>query len=131
MIEEMNYFSNKFSYAGHLENIPEFLHDADIFFCPSKYEASPTSVWEAMAMEIAVITTDVGSVSDNIINNVNGVITEYGNHDLTLKYFSELINDEFKREFLAKNAREYAINNLSLEKAAALHHDAYEMVISN
>lgn len=131
IIEKIKQFTDKFSYLGHLENIPEFLHDADIFFCPSKYEASPTSVWEAMSMEIAVITTDVGSIKENITNHFNGVITEHGNHNLTLKYFSELINDASKRKFLAKNARDYAIKNLSLEKAAALHYEAYKMVASN
>jgi len=84
-----------------------------------------------MSMETAVITTDVGSIKENITDHFNGVITEHGNHNLTLKYFSELINDVSKRKFLAKNARDYAIKNLSLEKAVALHYEAYKMVASN
>ena len=34
----------------------------DIYICTSNNEASPLSVWEAMSMEKAIISTDVGDV---------------------------------------------------------------------
>ena len=43
--------------------IRSLLNQSDIYVCSSNYESSPVSIWEAMSMELPIVSTDVGDLS--------------------------------------------------------------------
>lgn len=62
-------------YLGYQSEIAKYLSAADIFVLPSSVEGFPLSILEAMAMNVAVIASDVGAVSEVIEEGEGYVIT--------------------------------------------------------
>ncbi len=56
------------------EKVPFYLSAADIFVNPSLTEGLPLTVMEAMALQKAVVATDVGGTSDLVKNGENGFL---------------------------------------------------------
>jgi glycosyltransferase involved in cell wall biosynthesis len=74
---------------------------SDIVALCSLNEGTPVSIIEAMSSSRAVITTNVGGISDFVDNNQNGVVVDFDNYEEQLL---RLIKDEDYRNFLASNA---------------------------
>ncbi len=58
--------------------VPFYLSAADMFVNPSLTEGLPLTVMEAMAMQKAVVATDVGGTSDLVKNGENGFLVPPG-----------------------------------------------------
>lgn len=56
------------------DRVVEEMKNADIFLLPSVAEALPVCLMEAQAMKLPVIATDVGSVSQVVVNGKSGFI---------------------------------------------------------
>ncbi len=63
-----------FVFGGVRKDIPEVLAVSDVFVLPSLWEGFPTVLIEAMASGTPVVTTDVGSNKEIIIDGKNGFI---------------------------------------------------------
>lgn len=68
------------TFIGYVDRseIPFYLSVADIFVNPSLSEGLPLTVMEAMAMQKAVVATDVGGTSDLVKNGENGYLVSPG-----------------------------------------------------
>jgi len=71
-----NLKSDRIKYLGYQSDIARYLSAADIFVLPSDVEGFPLSIIEAMAMNVAVVATNVGAVADVITTDVNGVVVD-------------------------------------------------------
>lgn len=69
-----NKLNDKIEFLGRKEGVEKFqlLNQADIYIFPSYMEGCPTSVIEALASGLFIISTDVGALND-IINDNNGI----------------------------------------------------------
>ena len=138
--------SNQKKYYGYLENllkknglqnvyflgkrndIRELLSIMNIYICCSKYESSPLSVWEAMSMKKAIISTNVGDVERFIDNKSNGLIVPSGDENLLAEAIKKFIkNPELRIEY-GKKSREIAEKQLNIERCAQLNLEAYELI---
>jgi glycosyltransferase involved in cell wall biosynthesis len=73
-IELMN-LAEYVSLLGHRENVPELLASFDLLVHPSTgSEGVPQSLLQALAMEKAVIASDVGAINEVIINGQTGFL---------------------------------------------------------
>lgn len=54
--------------------VSQFLNNADIFINTSNYDNMPSSVLEAMACGLPIVSTNVGGIPDLIIDNVDGLL---------------------------------------------------------
>ena len=115
---------NLFFY-GRSDNIPSILKATDIFLCTSVTEASPTAVWEAMAMEKAIVSTDVGDVSRYLKDGVNGFIVPPKDVKALAEKVSILIEDEKLRVKFGKLARAVAVKELDVAICADKHRRFY------
>ena len=57
-------------------DVPELLSLFDVFALTSKIEASPVSILEAQACGIPVVATNVGSISESVIDGQTGLLVE-------------------------------------------------------
>ncbi len=119
-------------FYGSSKDVRAVLKAADIYVCSSIAEASPLSVWEAMAMEKAIVSTDVGDVARFIRDGKNGFIVRAGDVDALTKKVSLLIANPQLREEFGKAAREVAVKYLDIQVTVKKHVEAYlNMVCEN
>ena len=66
------------NFYGPSRDVRSVLKACDIYVCSSIHEASPISVWEAMSMGKAIVSTDVGDVRRFIKDGHNGFVVPVG-----------------------------------------------------
>lgn len=117
-----------FLFINAREDVRSILKSMDIYVCTSKNESSPLSVWEAMSMEKAIVSKDVGDVSKFIKNGVNGFIVKASNSNDLAKSVKNLILDPKLRKKFGKKSRQIAKNKLDLKVCGKLHSIAYKSI---
>lgn len=98
--------------TGYVENsnIEYYYALMDIFVLPSYREGFPTSVLEASAMEIPVITTKVTGCVDSIIEGQTGVFVKHDSESIS-NAIEQFYLDENRRLIYGQNARQFVIDN--------------------
>lgn len=79
-------------------------------------EGTSLSLLEAMASGCAVIATDVGGMTNIIIDEYNGLMVSAGNEQKLYEAVLALIDDQTKRKYLADNGYNTVKNAFSYEK---------------
>jgi glycosyltransferase involved in cell wall biosynthesis len=97
---------------------------ADIFLSTSENEGIPITLIEAQLAGIPVVATDVGSVSEVILNNKTGLLCSKSNTDL-IKAINELALNKSKRLKFGKNGKMNALKLFSEKKLISTHKDLY------
>lgn len=101
-------------FLGIVQNTPTYLKGADAFVLPSKYDASPRALMEAMAMGKACIATNVGGIPDFLSGC--GILVEPENPELLAEKIVYLLNSPTKAKKLGDKAKERAEKYYNLEK---------------
>jgi glycosyltransferase involved in cell wall biosynthesis len=65
-------------YTGFRDDVPALLSALDLFVLPSLQESCPVALLEAMAMQVPVVATDVGSVREMMTNGHSGFVVPPG-----------------------------------------------------
>ncbi len=117
-------------FLGRLDDVASALKSADICVFASISEASPTSVWEAMAMGKAVVATDVGSVSQYVEDGRSGFIVPTRDAESLAGRVELLINDPVLRERMGREARAVARERLDVSVAAEKHARFYQAIVN-
>jgi glycosyltransferase involved in cell wall biosynthesis len=128
LAQELNVLNLYF--YGPSDDIRSILKATDIYVCSSRFEASPISVWEAMAMQKAIVSTDVGDVSKYINDGQNGYIISANDPEALSKKIHFLIENVNQRILFGKKARKTAHHKLSLSIASKKHIDIYQDILS-
>ncbi len=120
---------NNIVFTGGRTDTRALLRRFDVYLCTSYAESSPLAVWEAMSMEKAIISTDVGDVKNYLKTGLSGEVTNIGDTaDITNKV-SMLLNNKEKIINFGKESRKIAINKLDVNYCAQQHLKAYEQII--
>ncbi|MBI5374053.1 MAG: glycosyltransferase family 4 protein [Candidatus Schekmanbacteria bacterium] len=109
--------AERFKFAGWREDIGNFLNGADIFVLSSLNEGMGKAIVEAMAAGLPVVGTDVGGISEIVVEGETGFIVPPGN--------AEAIADRIERLYLDKNLRS-SMGERGRERAAL--YDTHSMV---
>lgn len=80
------------------------LRNADIYIQPSKSEAMPRTILEAMAMRLPIIATDVGAIPGVLEDGKNAILIKSGNQANLIEAIEKLINNDQLRLQIAKQA---------------------------
>lgn len=113
-------------FVGGRNDVRSLLNRFDVYVCSSAAESSPMSVWEAMAMKKALVSTDVGDVRRHVVDGENGFVVHVAHPaDIAEKVEAMLRNPEL-RERLGSRAREVAEAEFAPEKISALTLAAYD-----
>lgn len=101
---------------GSRNDIPQLLSALDVFSLTSHNEANPVSILEAMACEVPVVATRVGSVAESVAHESTGFLVEPGDADGLAKHWLQLFADKALARKLGATAREKVIAQGSLEE---------------
>lgn len=128
-IKENNIVNVSFSEAT-LKIKPK-LADADVYLCTSKFESSPTAVWEAMSMSKPIVSTNVGDV-DCFIEKYNcGKIIENNNPKLFANELRKMFLDTKNMYRMKRAARVAAVENFEVDSQAKKFLHFYRQVIDD
>lgn len=107
----VNYqLQNEVKFLGARHDIKELLTIADLFILPSLWEGMPNAMLEAMAMELPVVVTAVGGITEIVDNKKNGLVVQPKNADVLALAIRELIADPMLREELGRAAKQSVIS---------------------
>lgn len=107
---------NRIIFTGYREDISSILKSIDIYVSSSISEGLSIAVLEAMAMEKAVVVSDIPVFKSYIIEGYNGLLFKSEDFKALADKISILIEDKTLREELGKNARKTILENFTLEK---------------
>lgn len=96
------------SFLGHCEDVPARLAAADLFVLPSRSEAFPNAVLEAMAIGLPTIASAVGGLLEVIQPERNGVLVPVGDPQALARAISGLMADPARAARLGAAARAHA-----------------------
>lgn len=93
-------------FTGYIrtDEVRSVLSLSDIFILPSLHEGTPISILEAMSMEKVVVASDVGGISEQVVNGETGVIIPAKNPDAIVKAIVFLLENKDLGE-MGKKAR--------------------------
>ena len=110
-----NNLEKLFILTGFQDNVYKFYPIIDIFFLPSLYEGLPIVLLEAMAFKKTIISMDVGSINEIIINNKTGILIGKNNYK---EFISQLISTKNDLDLSIKignNAFDYIYENYNIK----------------
>jgi glycosyltransferase involved in cell wall biosynthesis len=110
-------------------DVAPWIRNFDVFVLPSRNEAFPNAVMEAMACQCAVIASNVGGIPELIQDNVTGLLFEPGQPAALADALSRLIEDHQLRRTLAVAGQRFVREHLSRQASAARMADIYTAAI--
>ena len=119
--------------VGNVErsNIPAFLSSLDIYVQSSVSEGSPVTIKEAMAASLPIVSTNSGGIPEMIIDGETGILVPNADEDKFVNSIIKIINMKSSdRKIIGKNARNYAMTNLSISLLAKKQFELYSRIIS-
>jgi glycosyltransferase involved in cell wall biosynthesis len=129
LISKFNLNEN-FLLLGHVEKVPELINALDIFILASDSgEGVSQSLMQALMMETATISTNVGSTSDLYLDN-NFQMIDIDSQEQLNRACNELILNENLRQSYQKKSRSYVVENFSNEKMIEKITGVYDFLIS-
>lgn len=117
--------SNAFTFLGHREDVPARLHAADIFVLPSRSEAFPNSVLEAMAAGMPVVASGVGGILEIVDEGRTGLLVPPGDAEALADRLGRLMADPALGAKLGDTARADVEARYSFERMVGGFEDIY------
>jgi len=95
----------KIDFMGSRNDVPVILASSDIFILSSDWEGFPISIIEAMRAGLPIIASNVGGISEAVIENRNGYMVPRGDAELLSRAIRLLLSDKKKRQKMGQCSR--------------------------
>lgn len=118
-------------FTGHRTDLLDIYSSFDIFFMTSRSEGMPNTVLEAMAMELAVVSTKVGGVPEIITDDIMGLLAPIGDVKALGEKLSLLLSDSEKRKKMGDVARQRIEEQFSFAKRVRTMEEYYERFVND
>lgn len=126
---ELSDLITRFSWLER-EEVRDILNSSDLFLYPSiPYggweEQFGYSLLEASSMELPVITTESGSISEVVLNGKTGMLVKPDDYTALKEAMLNLANDKEKRISIGKAGRQFVRDNYSHEIVAKKYYQFF------
>ena len=115
------------TFLGWRGDISRLIAASDIAILTSDNEAVPLTMIEASMAGLPLVATNVGSVSDVVIDGLNGYLTDTSPHAIA-DALENLIIDPVLCEIMGTAGRERAARYFSLNKMSQDHTELYQLL---
>ena len=109
--------------------IQHYISSATVCVFPTFAEALPVSWIEAMAMQKAIVASNIGWATEVIDDGVNGFLVHPKEHEIYAQKIVELLENEALRNQFGIAARKKVAQKFSIEVVAKQSADFYQQVI--
>jgi glycosyltransferase involved in cell wall biosynthesis len=107
-----------------------YLRALDLFVLPSRWEAFPIAVLEAMACGIPQVATDVGGTPEAVEHGETGLLVPPGDPAALARAAAELVHDPERRARMAEAGRQRHASLFTVERMVAQTAGVYEEALS-
>jgi glycosyltransferase involved in cell wall biosynthesis len=118
------------SVLGWQSNIERVLSAADIVVLTSDNEGTPLCLIQAGMAGLPVVTTNVGSVPEVVLDNVTGIITELDVQQI-VDALENLANNHALRTQLGNSAQEFTLANFGVRRLVHDHEKLYKGLLAS
>jgi len=123
-------FGGRLTLAGRVEDVPNFLRGLDVFVLSSDSEQHPNALNEAMACQIASVSTRVGCAAELLGDGEFGELIAPGDLAGLGAVLERTIADPVRRGELADKGCKHIRGHYSMESMAEAYRDMYERLSS-
>jgi glycosyltransferase involved in cell wall biosynthesis len=102
----VNALEKQVLFAGAIQNVPEYLQASDLFVFPTENDAFPSSIVEAMACGLPIVTTPVGAIKTIITDRETGLLIKPGNAKQLFQALDIMLSDKGTASRLGKTAHQ-------------------------
>ena len=110
-----NGLENHVLFTGAVQNVSDYLQASDVFIFPTENDAFPSSIIEAMACGLPVITTPVGAINNIITNGETGMLIQPANFEQLYKALDVMFSDKTLATRLGTSASQDVQHKYSTE----------------
>ena len=115
---------------GWQSNIERVLSAADIVVLTSDNEGTPLSLIQAGMAALPAVTTNVGSVSEIVLNELTGIITELDVQQIA-DALENLVSNAGLRAQLGNAAQEFTLANFGVQRLVHDHEELYKKLLAS
>jgi len=126
IVKETN-SNDRVFFLGHRDDVHKLLPNFDIFCLPSEHEALGTSLLEAQSCGIPVLASNVGGIPEAMLNEKTGFL--FDNFNQLKLILLDLLHNAERLSFLKSNARNFVVDNFSVEKMVEDTEKLYDNLI--
>jgi glycosyltransferase involved in cell wall biosynthesis len=113
-------------FPGWSEEARRQLSTFDLFVLPSRFEALPLVLIEAMLAELPVVASDVGSVPEVVEDGVTGLLVAADDPVALAEALSSLVADPQRRRDLGKRGRARALEHFDADAMVRAYERLYD-----
>ena len=125
LISEYN-LNDKVYLTGFVDNVNQYLVQADLMVHSAKSEGFGLVLIEAMAVNLPVVAVSVSNIKDLVKENEVGLLAKEENPQDLANKVNQLLKDDDLRAKYTSNAKDYVQKNFSIQRMI----DQYEELIS-
>jgi glycosyltransferase involved in cell wall biosynthesis len=115
---------------GWQSDIERVLSSADMVVLTSDNEGTPLSLIQAGMAGLPVVTTNVGSVPEVVLDGVTGIVTGLDVQEIA-DALEKLVNDKGLRTKLGAAAQEFTLANYGVKRLVHDHEELYKKLLSS
>lgn len=113
-------------FLGSVDDVAGLLAASDIHIHPSREDALPNSVLEAMSAGLPVVATDVGSIPQAVIDGSVGIVVPPATPASLAAAILKLAEDPRLRQSLGAAGRQRVVEHYSLERSVRCFEQLYQ-----
>ena len=115
---------------GWQSDIERVLSAADIIVLTSDNEGTPLSLIQAGMARLPVVTTNVGSVPEVVLDGTTGIITNLGVNEIA-NALEKLVNSNDLRAQMGAAAQKFTLANFGVKRLVNDHEELYKKLLTN
>ncbi|HXH07673.1 MAG TPA: glycosyltransferase [Vicinamibacterales bacterium] len=117
--------ADRFHFLGHRDDVVEVLAAADLFVLPSRSEASPNAVIEAMAAGLPVVASAAGGIVELVEDGRTGRLVPPGDAGALAAALCELMADPARAAAMGRAARALVAARHPMARMVAAFEELY------
>lgn len=117
-------------FTGNVDNVHEYLQVSDLFVFPTENDAFPSSIVEAMACSLPVISTPVGAIKDIVSDRQSGYLVQPSNFEQLYQALGIMFSNKKLADEMGTAARHSVENLYSVETTAIKYQTLFQELIN-
>ena len=118
--------ADRLEITGWKVNARDYLGGFDVFVLPSRFEGLPLSVIEAMLAGLPVVATNVGSLSEAVLDDETGLLIPPGDPAALAEALRSLLDDPERRRRMGERGLRFANERFTIEAMVRSYESLYE-----